>query len=107
MFKITDLAVEKAKHILSVEGKTGWGFRVFMAGSSCCGPSFGMDIAENPTDGDKVVEKDGLKVFLAKDASEKLDSMGIDFVDKGQQQGFVITGGQPSSCSTEHGGSCG
>jgi iron-sulfur cluster assembly accessory protein len=104
MVKISDVAAEKGKQILTAEGKSEWGLRVFLAGSSCCGPSFGMDINERPSDGDNVVEKDGLKVFLDKGALEKLDGMEIHFVDDGQQQGFVIRGGkQPSE---GHGSGC-
>jgi iron-sulfur cluster assembly accessory protein len=104
MVKISDTAAEKGKQILTAEGKSEWGLRVFLAGSSCCGPSFGMDINEGPTDGDNVVEKNGLKVFLDKGALEKLEGMEIDFIDDGQQQGFVIKGGQQPSGS--HGSGC-
>ena len=45
--------------ILSSEGKADWGFRFYVAGSSCCGPSFGIDIVENAVDGDETIEKNG------------------------------------------------
>jgi Fe-S cluster assembly iron-binding protein IscA len=88
MLTISDVAIEKAKEILQAEGKADHGLRFYTAGSSCCGPSFGIDIAE----------QDGLKVFIEKSASEKLTGMKLDFVDDGQRQGFTFTGGQPSSC---------
>ena len=107
MLTISETAVEKAKEILEAEGKTGHGLRFYTAGSSCCGPSFGIDIAETPQDGDNVIEQDGLKVFVAQDAAEKLNDMKLDFVDDGQKQGFTFTGGQPSSCSPDSGsGGC-
>lgn len=106
MIAITTVAVEKAKQVLSQEGKSEWGLRIYIAGSSCCGPSFGMDLSEKPTEGDTVVENDGLKVFIDKDATDKLNGMKLDFMDDGTRQGFVVTGGQQPTCSTDK-GSCG
>ena len=76
MLKISDIAAEKAKEILKAEGKEGWGLRVFIHGSGCCGPSYGMDLDENPAEGDETVEKNGLKVFVDKDASASLKQQG-------------------------------
>ena len=66
MITITDTAAEKAKEILTAEGKTGWGLRVYTAGGGCCGPSYGMDIDEKPGDNDDVVEKTVLRSSLTK-----------------------------------------
>jgi iron-sulfur cluster assembly accessory protein len=106
MVTISETAATKGKEILTSEGKPDWGLRVYLAGSSCCGPSFGMDLTEQPVDGDNVIEKDGLKVFMDKGASEKLEGMEIHFIDDGKQQGFVIRGDQQSSCDTSHGSGC-
>jgi iron-sulfur cluster assembly accessory protein len=106
MVAITDLAAEKGKEILTAEGKPDWGLRIYMAGSSCCGPSFGMDLIENPLKGDKTVEKNGMKVFVEKEASEKLDGLEIHYLKDGEQQGFVIRGNKPSSCSPDAGPGC-
>lgn len=100
MIKISDPAAEKAKEILAASGKTNWGLRIFIAGESCCGPAYGMDISEKPADGDDVIEKNGLKVFFDKNTSKKLDGMTIDFISEGERQGFTITGGNPPSCSS-------
>ena len=107
MFTITDSAAEKALEVLEKEGKADWGLRVFVAGGSCCGPSYGMDLDEKPKDGDEVTEKNGLKVFTDKETFEKLNDMTMDFVDDGQQQGFVIKGDNPSSCAPDNGGAGG
>jgi iron-sulfur cluster assembly accessory protein len=110
MITISDVAVEKAKEIIDTEGKTGHGLRFFTAGSSCCGPSFDIDIVEKPEDGDDIIEKDGLKLFVGKEASEKLNGMELHFVDDGEKQGFTLTGNQPeSSCAPSDSGcsSCG
>ena len=102
MISISDIAAEKAKQILSMEKKPDWGLRIYVAGNSCCGPSFGMDLSEHPAEGDEIIENNGLKVFIDKNASEKLNGLKLDFIDDGERQGFVITGGQPPACSTKH-----
>ncbi|MDO8283100.1 MAG: iron-sulfur cluster assembly accessory protein [Thermodesulfovibrionia bacterium] len=107
MLTISDVAVEKAKEILSAEGKDNFGLRLYMAGSSCCGPSFGIDVVETPEDGDSVVEKGGLKVFVDPSASAKLMGMELDFIDDGDKQGFMFTGNPPaSSCGSGSGSGC-
>jgi iron-sulfur cluster assembly accessory protein len=98
--KISDAAAEKAKEILVAEGKDSWGLRIYMAEGGCCGPSYGMDIDERPAEGDDIVEKNGLRVFVDQNASRNLKGMEIDFVDDGERQGFVITGQPSSSCGS-------
>ncbi len=99
MVKITDTAAEKAKEILKAEGKEGWGLRVFIHGSGCCGPSYGMDINETAVDGDETIEKNGLKVFVDKEAFASLSGKEIDYVKNSQGEGFVINSNEPPSCS--------
>ena len=106
MVKISDEAAEKGKQILNVERKTEWGLRIYTAGSSCCGPSFGMDINEHPAEGDEVIEKNGLRVFIDKTASEKLDGMELHYIEEGDSAGFVLKGGQQSSGGSACGHSC-
>ena len=100
MIKISDVAAEKGKQILSAEGKSAWGLRIYLAGSSCCGPAYGMDLDEHPAEGDEIIEKNGLKVFMDKTAYEKLRGMEIDFIDDGKDQGFVLKSSNPSSCDS-------
>ncbi|MBA4372069.1 MAG: iron-sulfur cluster assembly accessory protein [Thermodesulfovibrio sp.] len=107
MLKITDSAAEKAKEILKAEGKEGWGLRIFVQGSSCCGPSYGMDIDEKAADGDETVEKNGLKVFVNAETSASLTDKEIDYVANDRGEGFVINGGAAPSCGSGAGASSG
>lgn len=97
---ISEVAASKAKEILRAEGKSDWGLRIYTAGGGCCGPSYGMDIDEKPAEGDEVVEKDGLKVFIDKNTFQSLGGMQMDFVHEGDRQGFVLTGGKAPSCDS-------
>lgn len=100
MLKVSDSAAEKAKEILKSSGKEGWGLRVFVQGSGCCGPSYGMDINENASEGDETVEKNGLKVFIDKEAFATLNNKEIDYIKTEQGEGFIINGTEPPSCSS-------
>ena len=98
MITITDKAVEKVKTILTTEGKSSWGLRIYNAGRGCCGPSYGLDINEKPLADDEIIEKNGLKVFVDKNISTSLSGMKLDYYDDGEQAGFILTGGSASSC---------
>jgi iron-sulfur cluster assembly accessory protein len=102
MLQISDIAAEKAKEILKAEGKEGWGLRIFIHGSGCCGPSYGMDIDEKPGDSDQTVEKNGLKVFCDHEAFTSLSDKEMDFIKTEQGEGFVINnlGQAAPSCGT-------
>ncbi len=106
MLKISDTAAEKGKQILTAEGKADWGLRVYMANSSCCGP-FGMDVNEHPSKDDKIIEKNGLKVFIDKNAFEKLSGMEIDFVETKEGSGFILKGGPQQQSGGHSCSSCG
>lgn len=96
MLLISDKAVDKGKEILIAEGKSNWGIRIYCAGESCCGPSFGLDINEIPASDDAILEKDGLKLFLEKTAFEKLSDMQLDYFEDGERAGFILTGASTS-----------
>jgi iron-sulfur cluster insertion protein len=101
VLKVTDIAAEKAKAILKAEGKEGWGLRIFIHGSGCCGPSYGMDINEKASTGDETIEKNGLKVFVDKEAFTSLNNKEVDFIKTEQGEGFVINSNEPPpSCSS-------
>jgi iron-sulfur cluster assembly accessory protein len=102
MITISDVAAEKIVNILKEENKEGWGLRLFLDSGGCC-PSLGLDLVENALEGDKTVEHNNAKVFLSKEVIPSVQGMTLDFVDNGEQQGFGLTGGQPS----DGGSSCG
>jgi iron-sulfur cluster assembly accessory protein len=101
---ITGKAAEKAKEILADEGKENWGIRIYVAGESCCGPSYGLNLQEEQMPDDEIVEKDGLKIYMDKQTSESLAERELDYFTGDEGEGFIFNGGV-SSCSP--GGSCG
>ena len=102
---ITDKAAEKVMAILTHEGKENWGIRIFVAGESCCGPSYGLDLQEEQMSDDEVIEKNGLKVFMDKQTLETLTGRQFDYYIGEDGEGFIFTGGV-SACGTG-GSACG
>jgi len=103
---ITEKAAEKAKTILAGEGKENWGIKIFVAGQSCCGPSFGLDLQEAKMPDDEVIEQNGLKVFVDKQTLETLSDREFDYCAGEEGEGFIFTGGV-SSCSPSGSSACG
>jgi Fe-S cluster assembly iron-binding protein IscA len=56
-----------------------------------------MDIAKAAQAGDTTIELNGLKIFLEERANAMLMNTNIDFQEN---QGFVLSGMQPSSCGS-------
>ncbi len=106
MLTITEKAAEKAIEILAAEGKGTWGLRIYNAGGGCCGPSYGLDIDESPMANDEVIEKNGLKVFVDKNTLSALSGMQLDYYDDGEREGFILSGGNPSSSCSSGCSSC-
>ena len=98
MLDIKDAAVEKLKEILKEE-KAGSCLRIFMAPGCCGGSTVAMDIAEKPEKEDIVVEKNGLKLYIHKDAVPQLEKASMD-LDK---TGGITMKGLPKA----EGGCCG
>ncbi|MBU4319626.1 MAG: iron-sulfur cluster assembly accessory protein [Nitrospinae bacterium] len=95
MLTLTDNAVKRFKEMLVEENGNDYGIRIFAATSGCCGPSLAIDIADGAERGDATLEKNGIKVFLEKEASKLLSEATIDFSDK---RGFIINGMPQTSC---------
>ncbi|NOX21147.1 MAG: hypothetical protein GXO99_07840 [Nitrospirae bacterium] len=64
-------------------------------------------MAESPLEGDEIIEKNGLKVYIDPYTSKMLSGMELDYVDNGMVAGFVLKGGNPgSSCGSNSCSTC-
>ncbi len=100
---LTDMAADKIKEILKVEGVPNHALRVTASGGSCCGPSYEIMIDDKAGDGDVVVEKNGARLFVDEATSKKLDGAELGFISDERGEGFVL--GFPNGAPA--GGSCG
>ncbi|WGX74940.1 Fe-S cluster assembly protein HesB [Paraclostridium bifermentans] len=95
--KVADTAVKTLKDILADSQDKPKNIRVYFAGSSCCGPSFGLALDEQNGD-DLNYEVEGLNFIMSK---EDYNNYG-DIVIEDTGYGFTVAPeNQPS------GGGCG
>jgi iron-sulfur cluster assembly accessory protein len=90
MLQLTDRAVEKVKELLASEEKTGYGLRVVVQGGGCSGFQYGLTWENEQKDNDKILEFDGLKVFVDSMSVLYLEGVQIDYIDSLQGSGFKI-----------------
>jgi iron-sulfur cluster assembly accessory protein len=103
MITISEVAADKIKEILKVEGVPNHALRVTASGGGCCGPSYEVMIDDKAGDGDVIVEKNGARLFVDEETSKKLDGAELGFITDERGEGFVL--GFPNGAPA--GGSCG
>ncbi len=91
MLEITDSAVKQFQKILSQSDATDSNIRIFISGGGCCA-SYGLDVTEEGEDGDLLIEKNKLKIYVEPAAHEALSEATLDY-----KNGFMIKG-MPSCC---------
>lgn len=90
MITLTDKAVEQAKRIRLQNMKENCGLRIGISSGGCSGLSYKMDFEEVPAEHDKVLEFDGLKVFVDPKAYLYLNDIEIDFHSDMMSSSFVF-----------------
>ncbi len=88
---ITDKAVEKIKEFLSKENKPGFGLRVEVIPGGCSGFQYSLTLDEASTNDDKIIEVNGVKVFVDTQSMDFLKGAKIDYLDTLQGAGFKIS----------------
>ena len=89
MIQVTPKAVEKIRRAFAKEGVQG-GLRLGVLGGGCSGLSyqFKFDAKERPSD--KVLDYDGVKIFVDPKSLVYLDGMTLDYQESLMQSGFVF-----------------
>jgi iron-sulfur cluster assembly accessory protein len=91
MISITEKASEEFKVFRNKEGKNGSGLRLFVAGMGCGGPQYGMAFEEKTKEGDIVIEKDGIKIYVDKGFESFFEGATVDYKETEHGSGFLIT----------------
>jgi iron-sulfur cluster assembly accessory protein len=91
MLEITEAAVKQFRKILSEADAKDSNIRIFISGGGCCA-SYGLDVTEKGEDGDLIIEKNSLKIYVEPAAHEALSQATLDY-----KNGFMIKG-MPSCC---------
>jgi iron-sulfur cluster assembly accessory protein len=100
MINVTTTAAEKIQELLAEENKMGAALRVFVQGGGCSGFQYGLMIEQGDaaTDTDRVVESNGIKLFVDPISVRYLKGAEVDFVDNLAGGGFTIK--NPNAKST-------
>jgi iron-sulfur cluster assembly protein len=89
MIQVTPKAIDKIRQTFAREGVNG-GLRLGVLGGGCSGLSyqFKFDPRERPTD--KVLDYDGVKIFVDPKSLIYLEGMTLDYQESLMQSGFVF-----------------
>jgi iron-sulfur cluster assembly accessory protein len=99
MVEVTERAVSKVKSLLESENKTGFGLRIAVQGGGCSGFQYGLTFEDTARPDDKIVEFDGLKVYIDSMSEPYLNGTTVDYVESLQGSGFKINNpNATSSC---------
>ena len=98
MINVSLTAASKINELLTEEGKTGSGLRVFVQGGGCSGFQYGLMIEEGGGVADQVFESNGVKLFVDPVSISYLKGAEVDFVDTVTGGGFTIK--NPNAVST-------
>src|SRR6266852_4544681 len=91
MITLTETAAKKISDLRLEEGKPEWGLRIRIVGGGCSGMSYELGWDDTATDGDNVVETNGVKVFVDSNSAPYLQGSEIDYVDNNMLgAGFAI-----------------
>lgn len=88
MLTITSLAATKVQEFLDQNGRPEAGLRVRVVGGGCSGFQYQLALDDAASDGDQVVEQNGIKLFVDPRSALYLDGTEIDFVDDLMGSGF-------------------
>ena len=102
MVRITELAAQKVKEVLKAQNKENALLRLYLVGTGCSGPSFGMALEETKTEDDIIDEEYGVSVLIDIKLSIHLEGAVIDYVESNNGGGFEIR-----TAKTANGGGCG
>ena len=86
---ISDRAIEKIKSIIASQKKKGQGIRVKVVGGGCSGLQYKIDF-DTPRDGDKIFEKDGVKILVDIKSYLYLHGTEMDYTESLTGSGFTF-----------------
>lgn len=88
MMTMSEVAVSKVKEIMAQQNPQPTGLRVAVVGGGCSGFSYQMAFEAQNTPMDKVMEFDGLRVFIDPASLLYLDGTQLDYVETTYGSGF-------------------
>jgi iron-sulfur cluster assembly protein len=90
MIEVTPKAVDKIRAAFAREGVAEGGLRLGVLGGGCSGLSYQFKFDARPRPTDKVLDYDGVKIFVDPKSLLFLEGMTLDWKDSLIQSGFVF-----------------
>lgn len=90
MITLTDNAVAAVKDALSRASEPAEGFRIMVQAGGCAGSKYRMGLESVSREGDAIIEKDGVRVFVDAGSQALVSGMTVDFVTGPESSGFVF-----------------
>ena len=87
---LTDAAAAKLRELTAEETNPDVGLRVYVYSGGCSGFRYGMMLEDAPTAEDKVLEANGVKVYVDGKSIDLLQGSQIDYVDTLMGAGFTV-----------------
>ena len=89
MITLTPVAIAKVKEFLASR-KEEAGLRIAVLGGGCSGFQYQMTLDREPQEDDKVLDLEGLKVFIDTRSMLYLNGTQVDYVDGANGSGFTF-----------------
>lgn len=90
---VVDLSPAAANHIADQLGKRGkgLGIRVGVKTTGCSGLAYVLEFVDEATTEDRIVEAQGVKLFIDPQSLPYLEGISMDYVQEGLKEGFKFT----------------
>ena len=88
--KITSDAVNHIRSFGQLEGKDKTNLRVAVKGGGCSGLTYVLELAEKPTDNEKVISENGLELYVDKKSYIFLAGTTLEYQGGLNGKGFVF-----------------
>lgn len=87
---LTDAAATKLRELTKDEPNPNLGLRVYVYSGGCSGFRYGMMLEDTPTPDDRVMEANGIRVYVDESSARYLQGSEIDYVDTLMGAGFTV-----------------
>ena len=87
---ISEEAADHVRSFAESEGKTATNVRVGVKGGGCSGMTYVLDIVDEPDENDKVIEDQGMKLFVDRKSYVFLAGTTLDYSGGMNGKGFVF-----------------
>ena len=90
MIEVTEIALKQIKTLQQESGDKNSGLRIGVVGGGCSGLSYKLDFQNEPLPDDKVLEKEGVRLFVDPKSSVFINGLILDYSGGLNGTGFTF-----------------